>query len=299
MKWVKRIGLAVAALVVVVLVVVYIYLNSILRTVVQQQASASLTVPTTLGSADLSIFGGKVSLGDLEVGSPPSFSAPHLLTCGGVAVEVSYGQLTGTPIHIKHITLDGPIVVVEQANLKLNIQALMDQMPQTPQDSSGKPTTSMKLIIDQLDLDNAQVVFMPGLPGMNNLVQVPIPSVTLTNIGNADGNGNGVAIKDVVMQVVTAMVAKGGDVGKLPAQLTQFLSTNLGNISQQLGGAFDKQFQNVAGSLGNIGSNAGGEVNNAAKTAGSAANDAGKSAGNTVNNALNGLFGGGNKKQGQ
>jgi len=118
---------------------------------------------------------------------------------------------------------------------------------------------------------------------MSAQIQVPISSLTLKNVGNADGNENGVAIKDVVMQVITALAAKGGDAAKLPAQLQAFLSSNLGNISQQLGGDFNKQFKNVAGSLGNIGNAAGNTAGNATKGVGS---------------ALNGLLGGG-KKQGQ
>jgi uncharacterized protein involved in outer membrane biogenesis len=283
MKWIKRISLAVVGLVVVALIVVFLALNSIIRGVVQEQATASLNVPTTLNSVALSLFGGSLSLSDLEIGSPSSFSAPHTMTLGGCGVTVHFGQLTGTPIHVSHITLDGLVLYVEQSNLKLNLQALMDQMPQTPKSSNGQPSQPIKLIIDQLDVSNAQVNFLPGLPGMNTTIQVPIPTLTLTNIGNADGNGNGAAIKDVVMQVLTALAAKAGDTAQLPPELKKFLSDDLGGIAKQLGGEFNKQFQGVAGGLGNV------------------VNGAGKTAGNTVNgvgNAINGLFGGG-KKNGQ
>jgi uncharacterized protein involved in outer membrane biogenesis len=272
MKWIKRISLAVVVLVVVALIVVLLRLNSIVRGVVQEQATASLNVPTTLNSVALSLFGGSLSLSDLEIGSPNSFSSPHTMTLGGCGVTVHFGQLTGTPIHITHIALDGLVLYVEQSNLKLNLQALMEQMPQTPKSSSGQPSQPIKLIIDQLDVSNAEVNFLPGLPGMKTTVEVPIPTLTLTNIGNADGNGNGAAIKDVVMQVLTALAAKAGNSAQLPPELKSLLSDDLGGIAKQLGGAFDKQFQGVAGGLGNV-------VNG-------------------MGNGLNGLFGGG-KKNGQ
>jgi uncharacterized protein involved in outer membrane biogenesis len=273
MKLFKRILLAAVALVVIAVVVIYLSLNSIIRAGVERQATASLNVQTTLGSAALSLFGGSLSLGDLEIASPQNYSAPHTMTLGGASATVSYGQLTGSPIHIAKISVDNPVVFVEQNNLKLNLQALMDGIPQTPKTSGGQPTEPTKLIIDELDLTNAQVNFMPNLPGMNSEISIPIPSLTLKNIGNADGNQNGVAIKDVVMQVLTALAAKAGDSANLPPELKTLLSGGLGNISQQLGTQFNQQIQGLGGNLGNV-------LNN-------------KSNGNSnngVGSAINGLF---------
>jgi len=61
MKWIKRIVIAVIALVIVALGIVYFSINAIIRSAVQTQASASLNVPTTLDSARLAIFGGSLS----------------------------------------------------------------------------------------------------------------------------------------------------------------------------------------------------------------------------------------------
>jgi hypothetical protein len=250
MKWVKRIVLVCVLLIVVALVGVYLSLNSIVRSVVERQASASLGVPTTLGSARLSLVGGNVQLNDLAVSSPPKFSAPQIFSLGGIGVAVHYGQLTGEPIHVQQITIDHPVLVVEQMGGSLNLKALMDQMPQTPQTSSGEPTKPIKLIIDELDLNNADVTFMPGIPGLSDKMEVSVPSMTLKNIGNADGSQNGAAIKEVVMQVATALAAKGADGSKLPPEVKALLSGQLGGISQALGTEFNKQVSGITASLG-------------------------------------------------
>src|ERR1700676_2686289 len=65
MKWAKRIVLVVVALIVVGLLIVYFSLNAIVRSEVQTQSTASLNVPTTLGSAHLALFGGSVGLNEL------------------------------------------------------------------------------------------------------------------------------------------------------------------------------------------------------------------------------------------
>jgi uncharacterized protein involved in outer membrane biogenesis len=249
MKWIKRIILAGVLLILIAIVIVYFSLNSIVRSEVERQASASLGVTTTLGSARLSLLGGNVSLSDLQISSPPKFSSPQIFTLGGVGVAVQYGQLTGSPIHIQKILIDHPVLVVEQADVKLNLKALMDQMPQSPKTSGGQTTQPIKLVIDDLDLNNADVTFMPGIPGLANSVQISVPLMSLKNIGNANGNQNGAAIKDVVMQVVTALAAKAADASKLPPAVKVLLAQDLNGLSKQLGPDFDGQFQDLAGSL--------------------------------------------------
>lgn len=249
MKWIKRIVLAVILLIIIAVAVTWLSLDSIVRGVIERQATASLGVPTTLGSVRLAIFGGSFDMNDLQVASPQNFTAPHLLTLGAAGLQVHYGQLTSTPIHIQQITVDQPVVVVEQSGLKLNLDALMDQMPATPKTSSGAETQPVKLVIDELDLNNAQITFMPGIPGVSDSIQVPLNSVVLKNIGNADGSQNGAAIKDVVMQAVTALTIKAVDASKLPAPVKLAISQDLNILALKLGPDFNNQYKDLAGSL--------------------------------------------------
>lgn len=249
MKWLKRIVLVVVLLIVAAVVITYFSLNSVIRSVVERQATASLGVDSTLGSASLALFGGKVSLDDLQVSSPPKFNAPHIFTLGGVSVSVRYGQLTASPIHIEQIVIDHPDLVVEQANVQLNLEALLHQMPQTPKTSSGEQTQPIKLVIDELDLNNANVTFMPGIPGLSDSMQVPVESLSLKDIGNGGGNQDGAAIKDVIMQVSTALAGKAVADSKLSPAVKLALSQELAAVSTQLGSSFGDQFKQFTGNV--------------------------------------------------
>ena len=213
------------------------------------QATASLGVQTTLASAHFSILGGKIDLEDLQVSSPPKFTAPNMFTVGGISVAVHYSQLTAAPIHIQQIVIDHPVLVVEQANIQLNLDALVHTSPQRPQTSGGQPTQPIKLVIDELDLNNAEVTFMPGIPGLTDSIQVPIASMTLKDIGNADGNQTGAAVKEVVLQTTTALAGKAVSESKLSPPVKLVLSQELAAVSTQLGPGFDSQFKNLAGSV--------------------------------------------------
>ena len=249
MKWIKRILLVVVLLIVAAVGIAYVSLNSILCSVIQRQATASLGVDTTLDSAHLSILGGKVDLENLQVSSPPNFSAPKIFTLGGIAVAVHYGQLTGEPIHIQQIVIDHPVLVVEQSKLQLNLDALMHQEPQAPKTSGGQETQPIKLVIDELDLNDAQVTFMPGIPGLAQSIQVPIASLSLKNIGNSGGNQDGVAVKEVILETSTALAGKAVADSNLSPPVKLVLSQELAAMSTQLNSGFDAQFQNLAGTM--------------------------------------------------
>src|SRR3954470_1943756 len=155
-KWVV---LIVIVLVVAGLAIVYFNINGIVRRTVETQATSSLDLKTTLGSARVSLFGGSVNLGDLSIASPPGYHAPSMLSLNNAGVKVSLGELRGDPVHVKQVTLDSPRIVLEANGTKLNVQAITDRpskTPPAPTDPSS-PTEPLKLIIDELNVTNAQV----------------------------------------------------------------------------------------------------------------------------------------------
>lgn len=250
MKLIKWFVIAVVLLIVIGIFILYASLDGIIKSQVQTRATDSLNLTTTLGSADLSLLGGSLSLNDLNVASPSGFSAPQMLSLGSAGLSVNYSQLRGNPIHVKSITLDKPVLTLEQKNGEMNFQAAMDQMPKSEPSSSNtneaSPSTSTKLVIDQLTVTNAQVVVDPGqIPGLSGVMPssmtVPLPPITLNNIGNADGAANGAAIKDVVMQVVTAMVNQASKSGNLPGQLQSILQSSVASMATKLGGPYAQQ----------------------------------------------------------
>jgi hypothetical protein len=246
MKLAKWILLGVVGLVIVAIAIVWLSLDSIVRSTVQSQGTQQLGVQTTLGGANVSLFGGALSLSDLAIASPKGFTAPSMFTLGKAAVGVSLGQLTSKPIHIQTISIHAPALVIEQQNMKLNIKALVDQMPTSPTtpDKTADQKDPVKVVIDDLAIDNATVSIHPGdIPGVKlpDQLNLTIPSIDLKNIGNADGNNNGAAIKEVVTQVITALADKASQSDQLPPELKTLMSLNVNQISAQLGTQFNQQ----------------------------------------------------------
>ena len=241
MKLIRRTILAVVLLIVIVVVVVFFRLDHIVKNTVESQATDSLKLQTTLNSASLSLFGGKLNLNDLQIASPGGYSAPHMLELADTDVAVHYGQLRKDPVHIESLTLTKPKLIIEQHNGVFNFKRAMEQIP--PSESASSQKQPMKLVVDDLTVKDAQVVIRPGveLPGMPQEIPVTVPSLTMRNVGTGDGSQNGAAVKDVVMQVITALAGSASESNAIPDQLKALLHVSVGSVVGQLGSEAQKR----------------------------------------------------------
>jgi hypothetical protein len=214
----------------------WINLNGILKHTIETQSTAQLKLKTELDGANLSIFGGELNLDDLRIASPQGFTAPQMFTLDNVDVNVKLGELRSDPVRVQSITIDRPKLVVERVGNRFNFKAAMDQMPKSPdapkEDPNAKP---LRLIINELTVKNPTVVIRPGdinIPGVNLAKEftVTIPTMAMKNIGTGEDAQNGAAVKDVVMQVITAMASAAANSGQLPDQLKNLLNVDVNQV---------------------------------------------------------------------
>jgi uncharacterized protein involved in outer membrane biogenesis len=282
MKYLKWTVIGIVVLIVVVVLGVWLGLDSVVRSEVQSQATSSLNLETTLAFANVSIFGQSLSLKDMQIASPKGFSAPKMFTLGGVKVDVSISNLRSDPIIIDQVTIDKPYFVIEQANGKFNFRVLSKtskKPAETPPPSSdGKRPAGapIHVIIHDLQINNPQVALRPGIPGLSSEIDIPIQSFDLKDIGSGNGAKNGVAMREVFMQVMTALAQKTTESNALPPEVKDVLSLNVGAVQQELQ-------QQVTQQLGNLGKGV------------QIGGDAGKNAGDAISKGLGGLLGGGKK----
>ncbi len=234
-KLIKWALIVIPVLVIVVIAIVLVKLDSIAKSTIETQATASTTLNTTLSSANISLLGGNVKLSDLKIGSPKGFDAPTMFELNSIGVQVSYGELRQTPIRISEITVNGPKLIVEQKDGQLNLQAAMDQMPK-----SSEPST-LRLIIGKLTVANTQVLLRPNLPLLPQEIPLTLPSITLQNIGNSDNAQNGAAIKDVLTQVLAAMAEKLKESDKVPAGVRPWIAGSSADLKAQAQAEAGKQ----------------------------------------------------------
>jgi hypothetical protein len=211
----------------------WLNLNRIIKNQVEKQSTAQLNLKTELDGATLSLFGQELSLNDLKIASPQGYSAPQMFRLDGADVKVKVGELRQDPVRVQSITLNKPRLVIENNGGTFNFKKAMEMMPKSPTPPPNEKP--LKLMIGDLTVKDPTVVIRPGalnIPGLKlpEEITLPIPTVTLKNVGTSDDAQNGAAIKDVVMQVITVMAANAANSGQLPEQLKNLLNVDVQQV---------------------------------------------------------------------
>lgn len=238
MKRIGRVLVVLVALLAVAAGFAVLNLDRIIKRAVEQEGTSSMRLNTSLQSARAALLGGKLNLHDLRIASPRGYSAVHMLALDDLDLGVRLQDLRQEPIHVASLSIHRPTLVIEQSGGTLNFRRAMQQMPSQP--PSKEP---MKLIIDDLQLEDAHVIVRPGLPGIAEEIDVQIPSLRMKDVGQGKGANNGAALKDVVMQIVAALAGKAAQSDALPAQLKALLHLNVGQVVGQLDALAQQQIR--------------------------------------------------------
>mgnify|MGYP005843774761 CR=1 FL=1 len=228
MRWLKTLLVALPLLILLGAAAIFWRLDAIVRSTVEAQASTQLNVPARLGSADVGVLGGTVGLGKFSLGSPKGFEAPSMLTVDAVDVGVAYRELARSPIRVQSIRIDRPTLVVERGPGGLNVKALIDGLPPTDPDAEV-----VRLIIGRLTVESATVRIRPGLPGLPEAIELPIPSLEVSNIGTADDAQNGAAVRDVVLTVISALTDAAAKSDRLPKELKDIFALDVQQLARE------------------------------------------------------------------
>ncbi len=269
MKIVIGVVVAVVALLAVGVMVLFARLDSIVEQTVEKEGTSQLSLATELSAADVSVFGGSVTLDGLTIDNPQGYAAPHLFELGQVNVAVSYGDLTKTPVRIRQININSPRLVIERGSvgglaeqLRLNVRDLLENLDL----SSDEEVT--KLLIDQMTVTGTTVVVRPNIEGLDEEYSVTIPDVTMSNIGTGEGAENGAEIGRVVTDLVMVLARRALDSDELPPELRAVLSGDLQAVLAQYGdkikGELREELNEQLDELrGELGENVGGVLDQA------------------------------------
>ena len=258
MKRFVKIGVLVVIVVVALAVVgggiVLSRLDMIVKRTVESEGTNQLDLTTALADADVSLFGGSLSLDKMTIANPAGYTAPNLFELGQVNVGVGYSGLTNDPVRIDSIDINSPRLVIERAAstdvnslLKLNLRDLMENL-----DLSSEEETT-KLIINRLTVTRCQVAVRPNIEGLEEEYQITLPDVTLNNIGTGDGAENGAEIGRVVGDLSMVLARRAVESEDLPPELRGLLAGDLQSIVNQYGDKLKAELrEELAGQLESV-----------------------------------------------
>jgi len=245
----KIAGLVVVALMLIVL----LFSGLIIKAAVNRAGPRLLGVPVQVQSVKLSLLRGHMTLRGLHVGNPAGYKTASLFDLRTLEVDLDVLSLLKKTVIIREIRIEAPEITYERGLKNSNIGALQAQL--NPPGATATPaaqdkTGGKKVIIKKLTITGAKVKASITMLGGQTL-SLPLPPITLHDIGGGDKDKQGVtfatAINDVlnailagVSQVITGVGGVAADGVKAAGDGLNKLGDGLGKALSGAAGLFKK-----------------------------------------------------------
>ena len=258
-----------------------LWLGPTVTTVANKVAPEYTGTPFSLDGVGINPYTGKYRITKLNLGNPKDYPVPTAFSVSNVLVDVEMSSLFTNTIHIREITIEAPYVSYVSKDGTNNFEWIgahaaakagpKDETEEEKAEEEKGP--GKKVIIDKLTIADTRVK-------LKILPEMPIPTITLTDIGKEKG---GATWSVVGNQLVEAVMTASNAVGK---GLTSAIGV-LGDGANTLVGGATNLLGNATGALGGVTTNVLGGASAAIDSTTKAVGDTAKKIGN-----LGGLLGG-------
>ena len=213
-KALKVIGLVLLVVVVLVVLGVGLFGGSLIKQAVNKAGPRLLGVPVTLQSVTFAPFKGQLKLNGLHVGNPEGFKTAGLFDLGSLDIELDMTSLFKKIIVIREIRIGAPEITYERALKNSNIGQLLEQLgpkeevPAAAQPKAAPPPKKAggkKVVIEKLSISGARVNASVTALGGHAMV-LPLPPISLSNIGGSDQEAQGVTLVEAIQNILTAVL---------------------------------------------------------------------------------------------
>jgi len=193
----------------ITLIAVSFFLGSIVRAGVNRFGPPLTRTKVELASAEISPLTGSGTIKGLFIGNPPGWGSDRAAYLGQAHISMEPFSLFGDHVVIDDILIDQPEFVYETRIIGSNLKDLLKNIQastggssgsvEPPQTKSGKP---IKFEVKRFRLQNARVTIGVGAAA----VTVPMPPITLTDLGTKNGGITANQLTAVVMEKVLSQV---------------------------------------------------------------------------------------------
>jgi hypothetical protein len=180
-------------------------MGSVVKTAVNRVGPKMTQSKVELAGARLSPISGSGTLTGLVVGNPAGWSAGNAFSLGQVSLDLEPRSVFEDTIVINEIIIDQPEFNYETKIVASNIQDLLKNIEQytgASKDPAEKEGPPKKFIVKKFRLTNAKATVVAG----GTAVPVSLPTISLDNLGVAEGGLTSGQLAAAVMKPVLAEV---------------------------------------------------------------------------------------------
>jgi len=178
-------------------------IDGLIKDAIQKYGSAMTQAKVSAGAVKIAPVDGKGTISDLFIGNPAGFKTAHALKVARIDVDIDVASVTKDVIVIRNIAVIAPDVIYEKGDAMTNFDAIQKNIAAYLGPADGKKD-GRKLIVELFTVRDAKAqasaAFMNG-----KTVSVPLPDITLKNLGRAKG---GITAGELGQEVAGALKAK-------------------------------------------------------------------------------------------
>jgi hypothetical protein len=223
MKKLLVIGGIVVGLAIVAAIATSFFLGHIVTAGVNSFGPKITGTKVVLGSASISPLSGSGTLTNFVIGNPAGWSDNNVCALGKVHVNIAPFSILGEHIMINEVVIDAPEFHYETKLVASNVNDLLKNIEKNlggaARDPSAAPATKdgkpIKFAVKKFTLTNGKVRLGVAGTGMT----LPMPDITLTDLGTKEGGITPdqlvfAVMKSVTGSIVTATAKAAGDIAK-------------------------------------------------------------------------------------
>jgi hypothetical protein len=203
------------------LIFLWTNLDWIVKNAIERYGSQAMGTAVRVDRVSLRPAQGIGTIQGLTVANPRGYSAPHVLSLGGISVRIAPRTVASNPVIIDDIRIAAPLVVYEMNDERVaNVDVLKKNIgaapPATTETSSKKgiKDKGKRLRIRHLLIENAKVDVRIATLG-NKPRTIALSRIEMSDIGGR----NGAPPDEVAKQIVSAILAQvSTEVGKAGAE---------------------------------------------------------------------------------
>jgi hypothetical protein len=187
----------------------YNYVDVIVKMALEYYGPRVTGVAIKVGTVHISPKDGRGSIRDVELGSPPGFSAARSGRFGEVRVALDPATLAEPVIVIRELTLEAPQITYERGERGSNLDAIQKRIDAYVKQaegaesagSAGRVGVKRRFIVERLTIRGGRVTMTnPGLRGQG--IGFDLPEVQLRDVGRREG---GLTASEVASRVAGAL----------------------------------------------------------------------------------------------
>ena len=166
-----------------------LYLDSIVKSAIQQYGPQILQVPVQVEDVSLSPFTGSGTVEKLTIGNPDGFESDYLISIGVLSIDMDITSLLSQHITIENLLLQNMHIIYERNSGTTNVVAFEELISKTSPPNSETGTQAMT--INRMVIDDSRLTLQASLLGGKS-IDVKIPRTEREQISSEDNTVAGV-----------------------------------------------------------------------------------------------------------